>query len=65
MSYEEITESGQAVDVNLTDTLAQYTGAGGIDLIINVENVTGSAGDDTLTGDNKANVLKGNAATTR
>ncbi|MCB5204574.1 calcium-binding protein [Neorhizobium sp. T786] len=46
-----------AVDVNL------LTGAAtGFSYIRNVENVTGGSGDDTIKGDNLANVLSGGAA---
>lgn len=52
--------SAEAVTVNL----AEGTGAGGDaegDTFTSVENITGSAGDDTLTGDAEDNVLEGGA----
>jgi Ca2+-binding RTX toxin-like protein len=45
--------------VNLALTTAQNTGSGGIDTIINVENVSGSLYDDVLTGNGVANTLFG------
>ena len=52
--------SGRAVTVNL----AGGTGAGGHargDVLIRIENVTGSAHDDAITGSNSANILAGGA----
>ena len=48
-----------ATTVNLSLTTAQSTGSDGIDTIINVENVSGSLYDDTLTGNGLANSLFG------
>lgn len=48
-----------AVTVNLSLTTAQNTVSGGIDTIINVENVSGSLYADTLTGNGLANSLFG------
>jgi Ca2+-binding RTX toxin-like protein len=45
--------------VNLALTTAQNTGSGGIDTIINVENVSGSLYDDALIGNSLANTLFG------
>jgi Ca2+-binding RTX toxin-like protein len=47
------------VVVNLLIATAQNTLGAGTDTIINVENLTGSAFDDTLTGNNVANLLIG------
>ena len=50
------TTTAAAVTVNLT------TGsASGFSTIFNIENVTGGAGNDTLTGNTGANVLTGGA----
>lgn len=50
-----------AVTVDLSNASAQNTGGAGTDTISNVENVTGGAGDDTLTGTSSTNVLTGGA----
>ncbi|PRY22477.1 Ca2+-binding RTX toxin-like protein [Aliiruegeria haliotis] len=47
------------VTVNLAAGTA--TGAFGSDTLKNIENITGSGGDDTLTGDQAANFLSGGA----
>lgn len=47
------------VTVNLTLTAAQNTGGGGVDKLVGVENVYGSAFSDNLTGDAKDNTLIG------
>ena len=38
-----------------------FDGSGGIDVLLSIENVTGSAGDDVITGDGKDNTLFGGA----
>lgn len=48
-----------AVSVNLSVTVAQNTLGAGTDTLGTVENLIGSAFDDTLTGDNNANKLTG------
>ena len=48
-----------AVTVNLTTTTAQNTGAWGTDTIVNVENVFGSSGNDSLTGNALGNTIRG------
>jgi Ca2+-binding RTX toxin-like protein len=50
-----------AVSVSLATTSAQNTGGAGTDTITNVENLTGSAFDDTLTGSTATNVIDGGA----
>jgi Ca2+-binding RTX toxin-like protein len=50
-----------AVTVDLGNTAAQDTGGAGIDTLLSVENVTGSAFGDTLTGTGGVNVLDGGA----
>ena len=50
-----------AVAVSLAVSAAQATGGAGSDTLINVENLTGSAFDDVLTGNAAANVLTGGA----
>lgn len=47
------------VTVNLAVTVAQNTGAEGMDVITTVENVFGSEFNDGLTGDSLANFLQG------
>ena len=47
--------------VDLSNTGAQSTGGAGTDTILTVENVTGSAQNDTLTGNGSANSLNGGA----
>ncbi|MBX7247472.1 MAG: choice-of-anchor L domain-containing protein [Caulobacteraceae bacterium] len=53
--------AASAVSVSLNTASNQNTLGGGIDRISGVENVTGSAFDDTLTGSSAANVLDGGA----
>ena len=56
VSYEHATAG---VTVSLAVTSAQNTIGAGIDTLTSVENLTGSAFDDTLTGSSSANVLMG------
>ena len=55
----DYTDAGSAVSVNLQAGTA--TGGEGSDAISNIENVAGSAYDDTLIGDGADNVLSGGA----
>jgi Ca2+-binding RTX toxin-like protein len=57
-SYEDATAG---VKVDLTKTTAQDTGGAGKDTLSGVENLWGSAFDDTLTGDAGSNYLFGAA----
>jgi Ca2+-binding RTX toxin-like protein len=50
-----------AVTVTLTGTGGSSTGADGSDTLVSIENVVGSAFNDTLTGNGSANVLDGGA----
>jgi Ca2+-binding RTX toxin-like protein len=50
-----------AVTVNLGLTTSQYTGGAGNDTVANIENLTGSAFDDSLVGSSAANVIIGGA----
>ena len=52
-----------AVTVNLALTSAQNTGGGGTDTLSALENLIGTAFNDTLTGNKSANVLDGSAGT--
>ena len=52
--------SAAAVDVNLSISYAAFGDAAG-DLLTGIENLTGSAGGDTLIGDGNANVIEGGA----
>lgn len=55
--------SDSAVTVSLAlQGTAQDTGGAGIDLLTNIENLTGSLFDDVLTGDDGDNVIDGGAA---
>lgn len=57
-AYEDAT-AGVKVDLNLAG--AQNTGGSGTDKLTGIENVYGSAFNDTLTGDAKDNMLVGDA----
>ncbi|WJN59968.1 hypothetical protein OH686_14530 [Pseudomonas sp. SO81] len=50
-----------AVHVSLAISTAQVTGGGGTDTLISIENLSGSAHNDRLTGDDAANKLSGGA----
>jgi Ca2+-binding RTX toxin-like protein len=50
-----------AVTVNLATTTGQITGGAGTDTLSGIENLIGSAFNDTLTGDGADNVLTGGA----
>ncbi|MBC6981702.1 hypothetical protein [Caulobacter sp. 17J80-11] len=56
-SYGDVWSGG--VTVNLSVEGAQNTGAGGVDVLISIENLSGSYDADTLTGDAGANRLQG------
>lgn len=56
LTYSDATA---AVTASLALATAQATGGSGSDIIIGIENLTGSAFADTLTGDAAANVLDG------
>ena len=57
-SYADATAG---VTVSLATAAAQNTGGAGTDTLIAIENLTGSAFNDTLTGDLNANILSGGA----
>ena len=59
--YEDATASGVTVDLN-KQGVAQDTGQG-FDILLNIENVSGSAYGDTLIGDGGDNQLWGSAST--
>lgn len=61
-AYEDAT-AGVTVDLNLA--AAQNTGGGGTDKLISIENLYGSAYNDTLTGDAHNNVISGGAGDDR
>jgi Ca2+-binding RTX toxin-like protein len=50
-----------AITASLATTTPQDTESSGIDTLRNIENLYGSAYDDTLTGNNAANTLNGSA----
>ena len=49
------------VTVNLAETTAQDTGGAGLDQLVRIEHLVGSAGSDNLTGNAGANRLEGDA----
>lgn len=49
------------VTLNLATATGQNTGGAGTDTILNFENLTGSAYNDTLTGDGSVNIIEGGA----
>ena len=51
--------AGAGVTVNLSLATAQNTGGAGSDVLSNIENLTGSAFNDALTGDGTANRIDG------
>lgn len=55
------TASTAAINVNLTLTTAQSGGDAASDILSGIENVEGSAYNDTIIGDTNANILIGNA----
>ena len=55
----DYSSASAAVSVNLAQTTGQQTGGAGIDRIIFVENLTGSAFDDVLMGDDENNTILG------
>ncbi len=57
-AYEDAT-AGVKIDLNITG--AQNTGGSGTDTLVSIENVYGSAYNDTLIGDAKDNMLVGDA----
>lgn len=57
-AYEDATSG---VAVNLSVTIAQSTGGGGVDRLIGIENLYGSAFNDILVGDAGVNYLSGGA----
>ena len=54
-----------AVTVNLSNTAAQATGGSGSDTLKNIENLTGSAYNDTLIGNTASNTLNGGVGADR
>jgi Ca2+-binding RTX toxin-like protein len=51
--------AGAGVSVDLHLAGAQDTGGAGLDILVGIENLTGSAHVDTLTGDEAGNILRG------
>ena len=47
------------INVNLDAGVAAIDGDGSNDILIDIENVTGSASADTITGDDQVNILRG------
>ncbi|MBC6981701.1 calcium-binding protein [Caulobacter sp. 17J80-11] len=63
LNFDTATYAGASggVTVNLTLSGAQNTGGAGVDTLISIENVTGSAFNDSLRGNTGANTLIGGA----
>jgi Ca2+-binding RTX toxin-like protein len=64
VSYEDISAGGVTVDLginfgNQAGTQTQDTGAGGVDILRDFENATGSNQNDTLIGNSQSNALIG------
>ena len=57
----EYSSAGAAVTVDLRKTAGQNTGAAGVDTLVSIENLVGSAFGDTLTGTGGDNRLEGRA----
>ncbi len=55
----DYSSSASAVNVNILDALAESSGDAAGDVLTSIENITGSAGNDTLTGNNNANEIVG------
>jgi Ca2+-binding RTX toxin-like protein len=56
---QELGGSTLGVTVDLSKTTVQDTGIGGIDTLLNFENLTGSERDDILTGNSGVNLISG------
>jgi VCBS repeat-containing protein len=54
-------DAASPITVNLTLTAPQATRGAGLDRLTSIENITGSAFNDTLSGDDGANVIEGGA----
>ena len=59
--WADYRDATSGVTVNLTITSAQDTKGAGVDTLISIENLWGSAYADTLTGDSGANYISGGA----
>ncbi|PIB93219.1 hypothetical protein [Caulobacter sp. FWC2] len=57
--WADYRDATSAVTVNLSFVSAQNTKGAGVDTLISIENLWGSAYADTLTGDNNANYIDG------
>jgi Ca2+-binding RTX toxin-like protein len=54
-----VTPQTTGAEIDLAAGLAAQDGLGGTDVLIGIENVLGSAGNDTITGDGQSNILNG------
>ena len=64
IDYSDITDSKVGISVTLDgkeSNTVVFSSVSSIDVIKEIENVTGGAGNDTINGDDKTNVLIGNA----
>jgi serralysin len=59
LSYRHGVAPGEGVTVDLRLTSTQNTGGSGIDTVAGFEHLTGSSGNDSLTGNGLANTLNG------
>lgn len=61
----DYSDIGKAVTVHLAKTGIQNTGGAGRDMLVGIENVTGSKGNDKLFGDTRGNVIDGGGGSDR
>ncbi|TXI67122.1 MAG: calcium-binding protein [Limnohabitans sp.] len=57
--WAEYNQAGAGLVVDLSQNTALNDGQGGVDVLLNMENVRGGMFNDTITGDAQANVLEG------
>ncbi len=57
--YSDITDTATVINIDLSGGAGVDDGHGDEDTLLNIENITGGSGNDTLTGDAMANTLKG------
>ncbi len=61
VDYADYRDMSASVVVNLSIITQQNTQAGGLDTLLNLENISSGSGNDTLTGNDLNNVLQGYA----
>lgn len=57
--YDSVGDATDGVTVDLMVAGRQDTGAGGVDQLVNIDNLQGTAGDDVLSGDRVGNTISG------